>query len=109
MDKSVSVLDIFSELVFSARVSLFVGFFAAFVSVVIGTIVGMFSGYMRGMTDEAFMGLTDVILIIPALPLMNIIAAHTSPNIWNIIIVISALWWTSTMRVVRSRVLQLGW
>lgn len=99
--------DIFSELVFGARVSLFVGFFAAFVSVVIGTIVGMFSGYMRGMTDEALMGMTDIILIIPALPLMIILAAHASPSIWNIIIVIGALWWTSTARVVRSRVLQL--
>lgn len=99
--------DIFSELVFGTRVSLFVGFFAAFVSVAIGTIVGMFSGYMRGVIDEILMGLTDIVLIIPALPLMIILAAHTSPSIWNIIIVIGALWWTSTARVVRSRVLQL--
>ncbi|MDD2753986.1 MAG: ABC transporter permease subunit [Methanothrix sp.] len=39
--------------------------------------------------------------------MMIILAAHTSPSIWNIIIVIAALWWTSTARVVRSRVLQL--
>ncbi|HOV52396.1 MAG TPA: ABC transporter permease [Methanothrix sp.] len=99
--------DIFSELVYGTRISLFVGFFAAFVSVVIGTLVGLFSGYLRGAADEALMGLTDIVLIIPSLPLMIILAAHTSPSIWNIIVVIGALWWTSTARVVRSRVLQL--
>ncbi|OPY49840.1 MAG: D-ala-D-ala transporter subunit [Methanosaeta sp. PtaU1.Bin112] len=99
--------DIFSELVFGARISLFVGFFASFVSVAIGTLIGLFSGYLRGAADEVLMGATDIVLIIPALPLMIILAAHTSPSIWNIVIVIGALWWTSTARVVRSRVLQL--
>lgn len=99
--------DIFSELVFGSRISLFVGFFAAFVSAAIGTLVGLFSGYLRGAADEVLMGATDIILIIPALPLMIILTAHTSSSIWNIIIVIGALWWTSTARVVRSRVLQL--
>jgi len=99
--------DIFSELIYGTRISLFVGFFAAFISVATGTLVGLFSGYLRGAADEVLMGVTDIILIIPALPLMIILTAHTSPSIWNIIIVIGALWWTSTARVVRSRVLQL--
>ena len=99
--------DIFSELVYGARVSLLVGFLAAAVSVGIGTLVGLFSGYLRGVADEALMGLTDVVLVVPALPLMIILAAHLRPGIWNIVVVIGALWWTSTARVVRSRVLQL--
>jgi peptide/nickel transport system permease protein len=99
--------DILSELIYGSRISLLVGILAAFVSVVIGTLVGLFSGYMRGATDEMLMGLTDIILIIPALPLMIILASHTSPSIWNIILVVGLLWWCSTARVVRSRVLQL--
>jgi len=99
--------DILSELIYGSRISLLVGILAAFVSVVIGTLVGLFSGYMRGATDEILMGLTDIILIIPALPLMIILASHTSPSIWNIILVVGLLWWCSTARVVRSRVLQL--
>lgn len=99
--------DIFSELVYSTRISLSVGLFASFISVAIGTLVGLFSGYLRGMTEETLMGLTDVILIIPAMPLMIILAAHTAPSIWNIILVVGLLWWCSTARVVRSRVLQL--
>lgn len=73
--------DIFSELLYGARISLFVGFFASFVSVAIGTLVGLFSGFLRGAADEALMGATDIILIIPALPMMIILAAHTSPSI----------------------------
>lgn len=99
--------DIFSELVYGARVSLLIGFLAGAVSITVGTLVGLFSGYLRGVVDEALMGLTDIILIIPALPLMIILAAHLNPSIWNIIIVIGALWWASTARVVRSRVLKL--
>jgi len=99
--------DIFSELVYSARISLFVGFFAAFISIVIGTLIGLISGFFRGMVDEILMGLTDIFLLIPGLPLMIILAAYLSPSIWNIIFVIGILWWTSTARVVRSRVLQV--
>jgi len=99
--------DIFTELLFSARISLCIGFFAAFISVFIGSFVGLISGYFRGLTDEVLMGMTDIMLIIPALPLMIILTASTRPGLWNIIIVIGLLWWTSTARVVRSRVMQL--
>ena len=99
--------DIFSELVYSARISLFIGFFAAFISMIIGTLIGLISGFFRGMVDETLMGLTDIFLLIPGLPLMIILAAYLSPSIWNIILVIGILWWTTTARVVRSRVLQV--
>ena len=99
--------DIFSELVYSARISLFIGFFAAFISMIIGTLIGLIAGFFRGMVDETLMGLTDIFLLIPGLPLMIILAAYLSPSIWNIILVIGILWWTTTARVVRSRVLQV--
>jgi len=99
--------DIFSELIYGARISLFVGFFSAFVSMVVGTLIGLISGYFRGKLDEIMMGLTDVFLLIPGLPLMIVLAAYLSPSIWNIIFVIGILWWTTTARVVRSRVLQV--
>jgi len=99
--------DIFSELIHSTKISLFVGFFAAFVSMVVGTLIGLISGYSRGKLDEIMMGFTDVFLLIPGLPLMIVLAAYLSPSIWNIIFVIGILWWTTTARVVRSRVLQV--
>ncbi|WP_292490525.1 ABC transporter permease [Methanoculleus sp. 10] len=99
--------DIFSELVYGARISILIGFMAAFVSVIIGTLIGLFSGYYRGYLDDLLMGMTDVVLLIPGLPFMIILAGYLGPGLWNIILVIGLLWWTSTARVVRSRVLQV--
>jgi peptide/nickel transport system permease protein len=65
------------------------------------------AGYHRGWLGELLMGTTDVFLLIPALPLMIILAAYLSPSMWNIILVIGLLWWCSTARVVHSRVLQV--
>ena len=99
--------DIFSELIYGARVSIFIGFFAALVSIIIGTIIGVISGYFRGKLDEILMSITDILLVIPALPLMIILTAYLGANIWNIIIVIGILWWAPIARVVRSRTLQI--
>jgi peptide/nickel transport system permease protein len=99
--------DIFSELLYATRTSLAVGFLAAIISIAIGVSVGLMAGYHRGWLGELLMGLTDVFLLIPALPLMIILAAYLSPSMWNIILVIGLLWWCSTARVVHSRVLQV--
>ncbi|GAB6267098.1 MAG: ABC transporter permease [Methanothrix sp.] len=99
--------DIFSELLYASRTSLVVGFLAAIISIVIGVSVGLMAGYYRGWVGELLMGMTDVFLLIPGLPLMIILAAYLSPSMWNIILVIGLLWWCSTARVVHSRVLQV--
>lgn len=99
--------DVFSELIYAARISLIVGFLSGIISIVIGVLVGVFAGYFRGWVEELLMGTTDVFLLIPGLPLMIILAAYLSPSMWNIIIVVGLLWWCSTARVVHSRVLQV--
>lgn len=99
--------DIFSELIYAARVSLMVGFFAGIISLVVGVAVGVFAGYFRGWTEELLMGTTDVFLLIPGLPLMIMLAAYLNPSMWNIIVVVGLLWWCSTARVVHTRVLQV--
>ena len=99
--------DILSELIFGTRVSLIVGFGAAFMATVIGTVVGLLSGYFRGLTDELLMGLTDVFLMIPQIPLIIVLAAFLRPSFWMTALLMGCLWWTSTARVVRSRTLQV--
>ena len=74
--------DIFSELVYGARISILIGFMAAFVSVIIGTLIGLFSGYYRGYLDDLLMGMTDVVLLIPGLPFMIILAGYLGPGLW---------------------------
>jgi peptide/nickel transport system permease protein len=99
--------DVFSELLYASRTSLAIGYLAALLSIIIGVTIGLIAGYYRGWAEEILMSLTDVFLLIPGLPLMIVLSAYLSPSIWNIILVISLLWWCSTARVVHSRVLQV--
>lgn len=99
--------DIFSELVYGARISLFIGFIAAILTTALGALVGLVSGYFRGITDDILMRLADIFFLIPGLPLIIVLAAYLGPGIRNIIMAIAFLGWASTARVVRSRVIQV--
>jgi peptide/nickel transport system permease protein len=99
--------DILSELIYASRVSLSIGFLAGLISVLIGATLGMLAGYYRGRVEELVMAASDVVLLVPGLPLLIILAAYLSPSMWNIVLVVGLLWWCSTARVVHSRVLQL--
>jgi peptide/nickel transport system permease protein len=99
--------DILSELIYSTRISLLVGFAASVMATLIGTIVGLLAGYYRGITDEILMGITDIFLMIPQIPLIIVIASFLRPSFWIVAILMGTLWWTSTARVVRSRTLQV--
>jgi peptide/nickel transport system permease protein len=97
--------DVLTNFIFGARVSLTIGFFAAFISLFIGGVFGIVAGFYGGRTEELLMRFTDIMLVIPDLPLMMVLIALTRPSIVNIIIVIGALYWTTTARVVRSQTL----
>jgi len=99
--------DILSELVYGARISMTVGFAASLVSTLIGTLIGLCAGYFRGTLDELLMGFTDIVLIIPKIPLIIVLGAYLRPSIWILIPVLGLLSWESTARVTRSKTLQL--
>jgi len=97
--------DVFSNFVYGARVSLTVGFVAALISILIGGTFGLVAGFFGGRWENFLMRFTDIMLVIPDLPLMVVIIALTKPSILNIIFVIGLLGWTTTARVVRSQTL----
>jgi len=99
--------DVFSELIHGTRVSLIVGFGTALLATFLGLIIGLVSGYYRGIADEMLMGLTDIFLMVPRIPLIIILAAFLKPSFWMITLALGLLWWTSTARVVRSKTLQI--
>lgn len=99
--------DIFSEFIYGARNSLMVGFAAALLSVSLGAVVGLVAGFRKGVIDDLLMGVTDVFLVMPMLPLAILVAVYLGPSIWNLILVIGLLWWPSTARVIRSQVLSI--
>ncbi|MEO1290226.1 MAG: hypothetical protein AAFV93_20945, partial [Chloroflexota bacterium] len=74
--------DILSELIYGTRVSLLVGFSAGFITVMIGTTVGILSGYYARL-GALLMRMTDVILILPFLPLLIILAAYLGRSLLN--------------------------
>lgn len=100
-------VDIFSELILAGRVSLIVGITAAALVVVIGSFMGLISGYFGGLVDEVIMRFTDVILILPRLPLMIVMAAYLGPGTGTIILVFAIVAWASLARQVRSQVLSV--
>ena len=100
-------IDMFSELMWGARVSLIVGFAAAVVAMVIGGGVGVVSGFFGGRTDIVLMRITDYFLVIPDIPLMIVFAALFGRHLLNIIIIIAIIYWTSTARLIRAQVKSL--
>lgn len=105
--------DIWSQLVYGARISLTVGFLAGFMAMFVGSLFGIMAGYFSGRVDNALMRITDILLVIPDLPLMLILVAtlrqmdlRISP-LSVLIVVIGLLYWTSTARLIRSQVLTI--
>ena len=96
--------DMVSLMMYGTRVSLIVGFSAALVAMIIGGAVGVLAGYFGGRIDTLLMRLTDYFLAIPDLPLMIVVAAVWGRSLRNIILIIGAIYWTTTARVVRAQV-----
>lgn len=98
--------DVFSQWIFGARSTLLVGFLSALIAMGIGVVIGVTAGYIS-LTDEPLMRFTDVILTLPALPMLITIAAFVRPTIVLTAALIAFLSWPATARVTRSDVLSL--
>jgi peptide/nickel transport system permease protein len=97
-------IDMLSLLVWGARVSLLVGFAASLMAMLIGGTVGILSGYVGGRTDTVLMRITDYFLVIPDVPLMIVAAAIWGQSLFNIVVIIAVIYWTSTARLIRAQV-----
>jgi peptide/nickel transport system permease protein len=99
--------DVLSRLIFGARVSMVVGFTAVIFAGVVGTVLGILAGYLGGWVDQVIMRITDAWLALPALTFAIFLAAIVGPSMWNIVIILGAVYWTRYARVVRGEVLSL--
>ncbi len=99
--------DILSEIIYGGRVSIAVGLVVAALSSLVGTVVGVIAGYYKQTIDEVLMRGTDIVLILPSLPLMIILAAYLGPSLQTVIIVLTVTSWPAVARVVRSQTLSL--
>jgi peptide/nickel transport system permease protein len=94
--------DVFSRVIYGARVSLAVGLFSAAVAGASGVAIGGIAGYVGGAADALLMRATDGMLAIPRLPLLMIAAVVVKPSIPWLIVLIGLAGWMETARVVRA-------
>ncbi|MES0371411.1 MAG: ABC transporter permease [Mariprofundaceae bacterium] len=99
--------DVFSRMLFGARVSLAVGFVAVGIAMIVGIILGSMAGHYGGRIDSILMRLTDMVLCFPTFFLILAVIAFLEPSIWNIMIVIGLTSWMGVTRLVRAEFLSL--
>lgn len=99
--------DIFSRVVYGARITLLIVGLVAVISAPLGLLIGAISGYFGGWTDRVLMGLTDVFLSMPKLILALAFAAALGPGIENAIIAIAITTWPAYARIARAETLTI--
>ncbi|MEM2111798.1 MAG: ABC transporter permease [Candidatus Bathyarchaeia archaeon] len=99
--------DLFSQLVYGTRISLYVGLLVSVMSVVIGLLVGVASGYIGGAVDQLVMRINDLLLVLPGLPFLIVLVAVLGARLENLILFMGLLGWNGFARVVRSQTLSL--
>ncbi|KFC71317.1 Dipeptide transport system permease protein DppC [Devosia sp. LC5] len=99
--------DLWSRMVFGARISLTIAIISVVCSAVVGTVVGLVAGYFGGWVDQLLMRITDIFLGFPAIVLALAIVAVLGPGVLNVSFAIIVVAWTEYARVVRSTTLVL--
>lgn len=99
--------DIFSRIVYGARLSLLVGLSSTALGCLCGLVLGLVSGYFGGWIDLLFQRLVDILQALPLLVLALVMAAALGPSVQNTIISISIPLIPAVTRVIRSNTLAL--
>ena len=94
--------DYFSRVIFGARISLMIGFFAAAVSAVVGSALGMIGGYFGGKTDAVVMYLINVKLALPGLLVALALVSVFGGSLIALICILAFLFWDRYAVVTRS-------
>jgi peptide/nickel transport system permease protein len=99
--------DIYSRIVYGARISLAVGLGSTFLGSVVGVTLGLASGYLGGWVDLVIQRIVDVLQAMPLLVLALVMAAALGPALSNTIVAIAIPLVPYTARVIRSNTLAL--
>ena len=99
--------DVFSRLVYGARISLLVGILSVLFGVTIGLAVGLVSGYFGGIVDLGAQRIMDAVMAFPALILALSIMAVMGASIINVIIALAAVFVPGAARTIRSQALSI--
>lgn len=99
--------DVFSRIVYGARVSLGVGVAVQASALAIGVTSGLAAGFYGGGVDNLIMRLAEVIFAFPGLLFAIAVMAVIGPSLYNVFVALGLVSWTSLARVVRGAVLSV--
>lgn len=115
--------DYFIRVIYGARISLTVGFFASIIVLIIGLLIGSISGYVGGKLDMFIMRIVDIIYSLPDMLMVILLAAmlgdpieklvdgtvleKIGSNIISLFVVFALLYWVSMSRLIRGQILSL--
>jgi peptide/nickel transport system permease protein len=99
--------DVFSRVVYAARVDLQIGFITTYVPLTYGLLLGAVAGYFGGWVDTVIMRLVDVVIAFPFLVLVIAILAVVGPGVTGVYIAVLAVAWSMYARLSRAEMLVL--
>lgn len=99
--------DIFTELVYGTKETLFIGVTSSIITLVLGTFIGTFSTF-KGIIGKMFIGLINVFVLLPKLIALIVLSTFLGGSDWNLILLISAFSWAGIARDVRAKVMHLN-
>ena len=99
--------DVFSRILYGARISLIIVLLAVGISVALGTILGAVAGYLGGIPDAVIMRLLDMFMAFPSIVLLLAIVALFEPSAFLVIAALALTQWPYTTRIVRGEILAL--
>lgn len=99
--------DVFTRVMYGARISLAVGVLASVVSMAVGVVYGAVSGFLGGAVDQVMMAIVDVLYGIPYLLVVIGLMVLLGPGLHNVLIALVLVFWLTPARIVRAEVLSL--
>jgi peptide/nickel transport system permease protein len=99
--------DELGRLMYGGRVSLLVGLASGLLATVIGTLWGAVAGYAGGWIDVVMMRVVDAGIAIPALFILLVVSAITTPDTWGLVVILGLVSWLVPSRLVRAETLTL--
>ncbi|MCQ6563360.1 ATP-binding cassette domain-containing protein [Paenibacillus mendelii] len=98
--------DLFSQLLYGARTTMFIGLMVTLISTALSVSLGLLAGYSKRL-DPILNGIANMILVLPSLLLILVVASFSGGGTWQLILTLGLLSWPGYMKLIRASILSL--